>query len=361
LSCDEFRCGEGTGETCPGYIGADEERPTVAVEVVAAAAGAAILVLVWLSVLRTVFVPRLRSSRAARWTVRALVSVTVAAIRFLPRRVAGPVLDFCAPLSLFMVASIWLAGTAAGFDLIAVGAGASASFPTLEVQGFTGALTVATLISMALVCGAFWTHLVRFIEAYDRRERPVVRLAHELPKSTGDHLLTICLRTTPRDRIDDHFREWAAWFNDVHATHLSFPALMFARPAGTLSWPSAAIVALDVAALIKAVAPNWAPGQTGHLLESGSTCVQRLADRLGITLPATALSFQGREELVFTESVRVVTDAGLDEERDRTETWADFQRIRSRYAPYATAISYHLRYEDGAITSSGESAKYAHT
>lgn len=345
-------------------IGAHHQGIPVPVEAAAAVTGTAILILVWLSVLRTVFIPRERSSRAARWTVRALITLARTVIHLLPRRIASPMVDFCAPLSLFIVATIWLLGTATGFGLIALaaGAGPASPFPSLTNQGFAGALTIATLVSMALVFGAFWTHLNRFAEAYERRERQIVRLAQEMPNPTGDHLLTVCLHGTPRDQIDHRFQEWASWFADLRMTHLSFPALMFARPSGRLSWPSAAIVAMDVAALIKAVAPTWAPGQTRYMLESGSTCVQHLTGWLGITLPVAPLSFQGREELIFNESVRVVTDAGLDEERDRTETWADFQRIRSRYAPYATAISYRLMYDDCRLADrSGAPAKYAHT
>ena len=78
------------------------------------------------------------------------------------------------------------------------------------------------------------------------------------------------------------------------------------------------------------------------LLRAGSSCVRRLAEQIGVTPPAVPVSLQGREERGFDDSVGLVLDAGLAEERDRQEAWSAFQELRGRYAPYAAAIDFRL-------------------
>jgi len=319
-------------------------------EALVVAAGAALIVLVWASVLRTVFIPGETSSRTARWTARGLAVTGLLLTRALPRRVARQVLDFCAPVSLFAIMAVWLFGQFAGFGLLAVAflpsSTTSSPLAAFTRTGTGTALGLAGLVSNALVLAAFTSYLVQYVRAYEHREREVVRLAVEVPTlADADRKLGICLESTPRDKVDDRFAHWAAWLADVRSSHLTYPALLYARPAGTLPWPSAVIITMDVAAVVEAVAPNWAPGRTRLLIEHGSACVQRIARQAGIILPATTVSLQGREEFVFEDTVKLAVSAGLFEERDRSETWSDFQRIRGRYAPYAMAINHRLRYE----------------
>ncbi|MFJ6676169.1 hypothetical protein ACIQMJ_34140 [Actinosynnema sp. NPDC091369] len=315
-----------------------------------AAFGAALVVTVWLSVLRTVFIPGETSSRVARWTARALAGACLAAARRLPRPAARKVLDFCAPLSLFAVVGVWLGGLLIGSALIAAalapGSGPEHLLDAFQRGAASTAIGLAALVSAVLVLVAFAVYLVQFTNAYAHREREVTRMAVEVPTlADADRKLGICLESTPREKVDDRFAHWAEWLADVRGAHLSYPALLYARPAGTLSWPSAVIIAMDVAAVVQAVAPTWAPGRTSLLIEHGSACVQRMAEQVGITLPATTVSLQGREEFIFNDTVRLAVHAGLFEERDRSETWNDFQRIRGRYAPYAMAVNHRLMYE----------------
>jgi hypothetical protein len=192
----------------------------------------------------------------------------------------------------------------------------------------------------------FLAHLNAYIAAYTRRERVVVHLAMELPRlADADCLMLSCLKSTSPDRLDAKFAEWGAWLADIQYTHLSHPALLYARPAGRYSWPRAAITVMDIAALVEAVAPNWTPQQTRMLLKTGSTCLGRLAAQVGIVLPPAPVSLQGREERMFNDSVRYAIGAGLSEERDRQETWLAFQKIRAGYAPYASALTFHLMYD----------------
>lgn len=312
-------------------------------------AGVVMIVLVWLSVLRTVFIPRETSSRLARWLPRVLVRVAGAVAHRLSARAAGLLLDFCAPLSLFGIAVVWLLGIALGCVLVGVGAGMFSRPPSAGPRSMgpsVGGLVVAGTVSAALVLAAFSAYLARFVDAYRRRERQLARLSLGLPHlSRSDRLLIACLRATSPKQLDDAFAEWADWLVDIHTTHLDCPALLYARPSGTLSWPTAAVMLLDTAAVVEAVAPSRSTVHARRLLASGSTCVRRIADRAGIELPAAAVSLQGREEARFHDTVRHVVDAGFSPERDLHEMWTAFQRERTGYAPYATAITFHLMYD----------------
>lgn len=311
--------------------------------------GVVVLVVVWLSVLRTVLIPRRTSSRMARWTVRLAAAAGTAIAKRLPRRACEAVMDFCAPVSLMLMMIGWLLGLGTGFVLLAAAAGvamdsdAMIRFFELKLDGTAGALAVLALVSASVVIAIFLAHVVRFVDAYSRRERLVVRLAAQASAvPDGDRVLADYLRSGSRESLDQHFAEWASWLSDVHNSHVCYPGLVYHRPSGELWWPQAAMIVMDAAALVDAVAPRWAPPHTKVLLDSGTACLQQLADRLGIVIPEMKVSLHGREECSFGDTVQLATAAGLPVERDPYTAWAAFQGTRVRYAPYAVMIGFRL-------------------
>ncbi|PRY41246.1 hypothetical protein [Umezawaea tangerina] len=315
---------------------------TEVTEVAAGATGAVLLVLVCLSVLRTVFAPGQRSSRAARWTARLAARVVALTVRGLPPNTAGRLLDLCAPLGLCALAAVWLLGVCGGCALLAVATGT----PVRALVERPGAAGTAAVLLVVFVAVAFTTMLVRIGDAYDRRERALVQLVAEVPLPADiDTVLAMCIGSTSRARIDHRFEEWASWFADVQYTHLSYPVLLYSRPAGDTSWTRAAVIALDSAALVVSMAPGWAPHQTRVLLTCGVNCLTKLCAAAGLTTPATGPSHQGREENTFGDAVRYATDAGLKPERDHDQMWSAFQDLRAGYAPRSTAICHALGYD----------------
>lgn len=292
-------------------------------------AGCAAEIAVWVSMLLTVFTPRGRPSRLIRGTLRAYASVIVAFAGRLPRRLREPLLDLNAPLTIFTVSAIWLGLGRAGFALLD-------GTPLREAEW----------VLLPLLTVAIAVYLLRFMDAYGRRERLVARLAGSVCKPRdADGLLAAFLRTGTRDHLDTLFSEWTGWMTEVEASHVAHPTLTFRRPSGELDWLKAAVTVLDVAALTEALAPSWAPAHTRALLDSGTRCLQRLAEELCIRLPPITVSLQGREERNFSDTVRLAYEAGLVAERDPHAAWKVFQQLRTGYAPHAYAIESRLHYE----------------
>lgn len=321
---------------------------------VAIAALAAVMVLItWLSVIRTVYTPRQRSSLAARWTARIVAAIIQAPARLTHHAdYRERILDLCAPVSLLLMGLTWTATATAGFVLLAWGTvGLSfrgnglANF--LFMQSGGAGLAAFALLSTGLMFASFTAHLMRVLSAYSRRECPVARLAAQATESPdAEIVLADYLRTGSRDHLDSMFGEWSAWFADVQTTHLSYPALAHLRPGGKLCWAKAAMIVLDCAAITEATAPGWAPPNTRPLLAIGSYCLPRLAMQLGEDESRSPVSYHGRETRSFADTYRLAVKAGLPTERGEGEAEMAFQRLRVKYAPYVIAIGERLLYHD---------------
>jgi hypothetical protein len=314
--------------------------------------GGPILVLVnWLSVLRTVFIPRQHSSRLMRVAVRCTWLVGAAVARRLSPRAGVRLLDLCAPLALYGVAVCWLVGTLTGFALLAT-ALAGVPFTPAGLAGFLllrtdsaagDLLAILAWLSVALVLSAFGLHLFRVTAAYSRRELAVARMSMRTARPT-DAERVLAEHLGSRDHLDQLFARWTEWLTDIRATHTGYPALTIYRPAAELCWLDAAVLVLDAAALTEAVASQWAPPSTRSVLEAGSVCLPTLAGQVGIHLQRPVVSLHGREENDFENTVRVAVAAGLPRQRDRAQAWSVFQDWRTRYAPYAVAMGTRLCY-----------------
>jgi hypothetical protein len=315
--------------------------------------GVVVVVSGWLSVLRTVFTPRQTSTRIARGSVRLVASVLFPIARFLPLRQRERVLDTCTPVSVFLMAWVWLALQVVGFGLLAVSAGAAeprfvdvVHFFMLDGVGAAGGLVLPAWVSCVMVLSVFMVHLLRLTDSFRRRELLVTGLmATAATPLDAEALLADYLRTGSREQLDGMFAQWSAWLADIRATHVSYPSLLFYRPASQFVWLRAAVVVLDAAALVQAVAPNWAPPHTRALLHTGTCCLHESAVRLGLHVPKSVVSLHGREEHAFTDTVRVAVSAGLPPERTGQDAWWAFQAERTRYAPHISAISARLMYD----------------
>lgn len=309
------------------------------VELVAVLAGVVLAMVTGLSVLRTVVNPRDQSSLAARLTARLTYRVLLAGASKLPNRVRERALDLCVPVSLTVLLTGWLAGTAVACWLVAYG-----------LPGDVDDAVAAAGWSLAgLQSLLFAVYLAKLIEGYQRREAVTTRLQAQATSALdAEVVLADRLRGGSRADLGSAFEHWADWLVDIRSSHAGYPALLYQRPAGEMCWVEAAVIVLDAAALTEAVAPMWAPPSVRVLLAAGSDCIQRLAWQLDIRLAVPSVSLHGREERAFVDTVRYAVAAGLPVERDGEKSWLAFQDSRTRYAPHANAICSHLRYLNDA-------------
>jgi hypothetical protein len=319
---------------------------------VAAAAGLILVLLAWLSILRTVFVPAGRSSFLARWTTRVMGRAMLWIAGRMPRRAREEFLGYASPLMLFGMAVIWAVADSAGYALLAWGtsgtslrAQALANFFTL--RSADPGLAAAAWLSTALLLTAFAVHLMRVTSAYSRREHVIGRLSAQAKRAPdAEVVFAAYARSGSRDRLGAMFGDWANWMADVQATHLDYPALVYYRSDSDLCWTEAAQIILDCAALVAACTPGWAPPETSSLLTAGEHCLSRIAACLGIRLPSVPVSYQGRETYPFSRSLAMIRETGLLIAIDDKHAQQEFQRRRVGYAPFANAIYEYLLYHD---------------
>lgn len=331
------------------------------VRVIAAIAGVLLVAVVWLSVLRTIFVPRRVSSRLASACLHTIVAIGSAIADRLPRRLGASLMEFCAPLAIMTMATGWFAGLTVGFALLAdgfggtgLGIGPFVDLIALRDRGAVNVLALVVWLSTVLLAAALTTHMVRFTAAYSRRERMVISFAAQARTPLdADQLLAGQLRTGSRDSLDTLFRHWLSWVADVKVTHTGYPALVYYSSACELAWFQAAVIMMDTAALVEAVAPSWAPPHAKALLDSGSACLRTAAERVGIRLPdaLNTVSLHGREERAFTDTVRLAVRAGLPAETDCPRAWHTFQQLRRKYAPYAILLGARLQYDPASTNA----------
>lgn len=318
--------------------------------VVAAAVGIVLILAAWLSVLRTVFTPKEQASLMARWTTRVVGHTMLAIARRLPKPARECFLGYASPLMLLIMAALWLVADVAGFALLAWGLsgiplGAQALGDFFFLRSADPALAAVAWLSTTLLLTTFAMHLVRVTSAYSRRERLIGRLSAQATHSPDAETVFAEYARGSHDQLGALFGEWSNWLADLQATHLAYPALVYYRSAGEVCWAGAVQIMLDCAALAESCAPGWAPPQTSPLLTVGERCLPRVAARLGIALPPVTASFQGREMYPFSRSLAQIRQAGLPIEVDDEHAQLAFQKLRVRYAPFATAICERLLYE----------------
>jgi hypothetical protein len=309
-------------------------------------AGSALLITVWSSVLRSL-VPRQTSPRSARWAARWVSFVIIAFARKLSADARERVMTMLAPLSLFAMLVAWLFGHCLGFALLAAGttdtgldAGSLGRLFAARTAGGAQIIGLLCWLFAIVLIGMFTVYLIAVMNAYHRRELLAVRLSAEAAHPPdAERILATYVQSRSRDRLDALFADWTGWLADIRYSHVNYPALVYLRPASELCWLQAAVIMLDAAALLKALAPSWAMPNTEILLDTGIRCFERLSADLDIERPNVAVSLQGREQFGFTDTTRVAASAGLPIERSPGEAWQIFQGLRTRYAPYSTAIA----------------------
>jgi hypothetical protein len=332
--------------------------------VVAACAGALLVITAARSVIVTIIVPRPVASWLTRWVDRLVNgSYQMALARIRDHRARDRVLAGQAAAILLSQLVAWLAIFFVGFALLLwpfLGTGISAAFTTAgpalwEVgsENLHGA-AVRTIVDIASLTGIVTVtlqiaYLPTLYAAFNRRENAVALLnARAGVPSWGPELLSrthyaLGSGASTIDTLPDLYQQWEAWAADVAESHTTYlPLVRFRSPKPLSSWVTGLLAVLDSAALYLALSPKSAPVVPARLcLRSGFLCFRDVARAMGIDVPeepdpSAGISLSYEE---FLDAVTRMHYVRFPIERDPADAWPEFVGWRVNYEQPAYAVA----------------------
>lgn len=317
------------------------------IAVLAILAGAFGAVWVYISVVRTVAIPRPERvwlTEAAFEGARRFSNVI--GRRLNPQR-RHQLLGAFAPTVLIMLPFIWSIGLFAAFASIYWGLGLGSlsdavglSASSLTTLGFvpTPNLGYRLLASFEALAGlAILALMISFLPTlygtFSRREVAVGRLTTRAgeppdPVTFIDRMDSI----GQLDRIDKRWQEWEDWFVELGETHTTFPALIYFRSAKPeRSWITASEMALDTAALVNALNLKGASGAADTMIRSGYLALRAISDFYRIEAEVADISDLSVSQTDFEELCDRLETAGISVPAEKSEAWAAFAGWRINY------------------------------
>lgn len=317
--------------------------------IVAAVAGALLVVLTIRSVIRTFVLPRMARDRIVQLVFRNVRRIfnLVAGSRA-PYATRDRYLAFLAPVALVILPVINLALLLTGFALIYWGLGVDPetavrqSGSALLTLGFQATRDLPSTL-LAFVEAAFGLILVALLIAYlpsmyadfTRRETEVNLLGVRAGSPASSvFMLELAHRIGGMDRLDGVWERWERWFAELEETHTTLPALAFFRsPRPEQSWVSAAGAVLDAAALRASTLDLPRDPQVETCIRAGYLALTAIADFFQLHRPANPkqgdpISIPRKE---FDGAYDRLRAAGIAVRTDRDQAWRDFAGWRVNY------------------------------
>lgn len=330
----------------------------IALRVVAFAGGAAVVVWVGLSAVRTVVLPRgvpVLLTQAVFTNLRRGVDAVTRRLDDFER--ADRLMALYPAIGLVLLPFTWVVLVVAGFTPVFWAAGipwrrafleSGSSMTTLGyvppsnlwahtlgvIEAVVGLGLVALLIS----------YLPSIYGAFQRRELKVamleVRAGH--PPWAPNWIIRHHRIGWLSDGDGEVFAEWEGWFADIEETHTSLPALPFFRsPVPGRSWLTAAGTVLDAAALWDSSVAGPTTPQSNIVIRAGFLSLRRIADYFGIEsdhdpAPTDPISIHRSE---FDHAWKVLEQAGVPMKDDREQAWRDFAGWRVNYDHVLVALA----------------------
>ena len=316
------------------------------------------------SVIRTLVVPRVTSSRiSAMVTIGTLWVFHVIARRLRTYHRRDSLLAFAGPLILIGLLVVWLglywlsyalimqmiedisfsvALRESGSSLFTLGYATQDRAQLMFLDFFaaaTGPITIGLMIG----------YLPTLYSAFSRREVEVTKLGWLAGEPNwGPELLARQATLDTIGELPDIWRDWAGWAADVSESHTTYPVLVTVRSTRrNRNWAVALLAVMDAAALQLALMPDLPQGKARMLLREGIQCLRALE----VVVMADALHLQERhrehhssERPVtltredFDRGVQRIKEAGAPITVAGDEAWDVFQLWRMRYEDWANAL-----------------------
>lgn len=336
-------------------------------QVLALAAGMAVIVVVLFDLVASMLVPRpvpgrfLLSALVRRiaWTRWKKLSLSMQ-----PPERREIILGFFAPLSVVGSLVTWLIGLVLGYGLIfwalrdqlhpepanlfVASYYAGTSVLTIGYGDILATGDAARVVSLA--AGATGLATVAVVLAFlfsvlnSYREREVFEItldARAGSPPSGLMLLETHAQLSIVDDLPRFFQDAQTWCADVLETHLAYPVLCYFRSTHIgMSWIAALGAVLDAATLIMSTIERVPRGQATIAHSVGEHLVYDVAHYFDLLGPESTL-VEEREFLAARERLAAVGYAL----RPHAEAWQTFSRLRAQYATSLNNLARHWAIE----------------
>jgi hypothetical protein len=320
-----------------------------AVRIIAAAAGAIVVIGTLHSAILTVVVPRgerVLVSRAVFVITRSLYGLYA---RGTSQTRRDRIMARYAPVSLMLLPIVWAIGVMAGFIPLywAVGVDdwsdiltlTGSSLATLGYARPEEGAAVVLSVTEAFIGLALVALLISFLPTiyshFSRREQLVGKLASRGGSPpTPIELITRLHEIEWVDEIDRMWPEWESWFVELGESHTSHPALVFFRSQSPHeSWILAAACVLDTASIQESALDQPSSPEAQLCIRAGYLALRDVAHFYGIGFdadprPDDPISIQREEFACLVEELR---NAGVPVKSDLDQAWKDYAGWRVNY------------------------------
>jgi hypothetical protein len=330
--------------------------------VIAAIAGALLVITAARSVVVTVIVPRPVGSWLTRWVDRIVDGIYHAAMAVVTdhKRRDRMLAQQAAAILLGQLVA-WLAIFYLGFALLmwpfapgGVGSAFNLAGPAVFGPNPAHGAAQKTIADLAAIAGLITVtlqiaYLPTLYSAFNRRENEVALLnARAGVPSWGPELLArtyyaLGSGTSTIDTLPDLYQQWERWAADIAESHTTYlPLVRFRSPKPLSSWVTSLLAVLDSAALFLALSPKAAPVVPARLcLRSGFLCFRDVARAMGFDVPDEPDPSAGirvsYEE--FLDAITRMHKVEFPIERDPADAWPDFVGWRVNYEQAAYAVA----------------------
>jgi hypothetical protein len=268
---------------------------------------------------------------------------------------ADTILGFFGPVALLLPLVTWAVGIFLGYALLewAVAGGAFSDRILFSSGLFLSAgstegsygLRVVELLEAATGVGVLFIvigYLPAVYSSFSRRETAVSQLAARAgaPPCAGVALKQVIGRQQWRE-LEQDLQKWEEWAAELMETHLSYPQLAFYRSQHVnQNWLAALTAMVDVAAFIKATAPEGKVRAADLTYAIGRHALADLATQFRVKAsPAGRLSDADFDRLY------TIVEAATGDAVDHDAARAELAELRSHYEPNAEALARFLALE----------------
>jgi hypothetical protein len=319
--------------------------------VVLALAGAAIILGVITSALRSTVLPRSANRGLARTALnatRAVFRLRAAHSASYDRRDA--IMAMLGPVTLLTTLASWLVLTMVAFTLLFIAAGGKSVTSAVELSG-SSVFTLGTTPSHGLEADVLSyleagiglllvtlliTYLPSIYSAFSRREIGVnlLRVRAGEPPRASTLLIRYHVIGDGAVRLTPLWQSWENWFTDVEESHTTFAVLSFFRsPQADQSWVNAAGTLLDAASLWVAAVDHNPDSDAQLCIRSGFQALRRIASTFGLDVsrdpqPGDPISIS-RDE--WEQAVNEMQSRGVPIVDDIDAAWIAWRGWRVNY------------------------------